>query len=169
MRRFLTLIALLGALGCGATAQVLAQDKAPDKAAATATATAPTAAPAADAKKPPEPNKGDTAWMIVATALVLMMSLPGLALFYGGLVRTKNMLSVLMQVFVVCSLLTVLWFVYGYSIAFTEGNAFFGGFDRLFLKGLTPDSTSATFSKGVVIPEYIYMVFQCTFAAITPC
>jgi Amt family ammonium transporter len=79
------------------------------------------------------------------------------------------MLSVLMQVFVVCSLLTVLWFVYGYSIAFTEGNAFFGGFDRLFLKGLTPDSTSATFSKGVVIPEYIYMVFQCTFAAITPC
>jgi len=98
-----------------------------------------------------------------------MMSIPGLALFYGGLVRTKNMLSVLMQVFVVCCLLTVLWFVYGYSIAFTEGNAFFGGFDRLFLKGLTPDSTSATFSKGVVIPEYIYMVFQCTFAIITPC
>jgi Amt family ammonium transporter len=90
-------------------------------------------------------------------------------LFYGGLVRTKNMLSVLMQVFVVCCLLTVLWFVYGYSIAFTEGNAFFGGFDRLFLKGLTPDSTSATFSKGVMIPEYIYMVFQCTFAIITPC
>src|SRR3982074_1471895 len=108
----------------------------------------PTLAWAADA--PPVPNKGDTAWMLTSTALVLLMSVPALALFYGGLVRTKNMLSVLMQVFVVFSLITVLWCVYGYSLAFTEGNAFFGGFDRLFLKGLTPDSTSATFSKGVV-------------------
>jgi Amt family ammonium transporter len=172
MRRFLTLMALFGALSFGTAAPASAQDKTADKPAAAAPAAIPAAAaatPAAEAKKPPEPNKGDTAWMIVATAFVLMMTIPGLALFYGGLVRTKNMLSVLMQVFVVCSLLTVLWFVYGYSIAFTEGNAFFGGFDRLFLKGLTPDSTAATFSKGVVIPEYIYMVFQCTFAAITPC
>ena len=174
MKRVLTILALIGAFGFGAGASVFAQDKAADKpvAAAPATAAAPAAtapAPAPAEAKKVEPNKGDTAWMIVATALVLMMSIPGLALFYGGLVRTKNMLSVLMQVFVVCCLLTVLWFVYGYSIAFTEGNAFFGGFDRLFLKGLTPDSTSATFSKGVVIPEYIYMVFQCTFAIITPC
>ena len=171
MKRLLTVFALIGAFSLGAASPVLAQDKAADKPAAAAAgpaAAAPAAPAPAEAKKP-EPNKGDTAWMIVATALVLMMSIPGLALFYGGLVRTKNMLSVLMQVFIVCSLLTVLWFVYGYSIAFTEGNAFFGGFDRLFLKGLTPDSTSATFSKGVVIPEYIYMVFQCTFAIITPC
>ena len=174
MKRVLTILALIGAFGFGTGTPAFAQDKAADKpvAAAPATAAAPAAtapAPAPAEAKKVEPNKGDTAWMIVATALVLMMSIPGLALFYGGLVRTKNMLSVLMQVFVVCCLLTVLWFVYGYSIAFTEGNAFFGGFDRLFLKGLTPDSTSATFSKGVVIPEYIYMVFQCTFAIITPC
>src|SRR6478672_4437285 len=174
MKRVLTILALIGAFGFGTGTPAFAQDKAADKpvAAAPATAAAPaatTAAPAPAEAKKVEPNKGDTAWMIVATALVLMMSIPGLALFYGGLVRTKNMLSVLMQVFVVCCLLTVLWFVYGYSIAFTEGNAFFGGFDRLFLKGLTPDSTSATFSKGVMIPEYIYMVFQCTFAIITPC
>ncbi len=170
MKKLLTLFALIGAMNFITLAPAVAQDKASDKPAAAAPAAAPAVAvPAAEAKKAPEPNKGDTAWMIVATALVLMMTIPGLALFYGGLVRTKNMLSVLMQVFVVCSLLTVLWFIYGYSIAFTEGNAFFGGFDRLFLKGLTPDSTSATFTKGVVIPEYIYMVFQCTFAAITPC
>ena len=177
MKRLLAVLALIGAFSFGTALPVVAQDKAAEKPAAEAPAAAapvaaaatPAAAPAATEAKKPEPNKGDTAWMIVATAFVLMMTIPGLALFYGGLVRTKNMLSVLMQVFVVCSLLTVLWFVYGYSIAFTEGNAFFGGFDRLFLKGLTPDSTSATFSKGVVIPEYIYMVFQCTFAAITPC
>jgi Amt family ammonium transporter len=181
MKRLLTILALVGAFSLGTAMPAAAQDKAADKPAAEApAAAAPAAAPAAPAAAAPaapapaeakklEPNKGDTAWMIVATAFVLMMTIPGLALFYGGLVRTKNMLSVLMQVFIVCSLLTVLWFVYGYSIAFTEGNAFFGGFDRLFLKGLTPDSTSATFSKGVVIPEYIYMVFQCTFAAITPC
>jgi Amt family ammonium transporter len=169
MKRLLILLALVGAFSIGTAMPVVAQDKPAEKSTAAAPATAPAAAPAATEVKKPEPNKGDTAWMIVATAFVLMMTIPGLALFYGGLVRTKNMLSVLMQVFVVCSLLTVLWFLYGYSIAFTEGNAFFGGFDRLFLKGLTPDSTSATFSKGVVIPEYIYMVFQCTFAAITPC
>ena len=123
----------------------------------------------ADTAAPPVPNKGDTAWMLISTALVLMMAVPGLALFYGGMVRAKNVLSVCMQVFVVFSLLSVLWAIYGYSVAFTQGNAFFGGFDRLFLKGLTADSVAATFSKGVYIPEYAYMAFQMTFAAITPC
>ena len=123
----------------------------------------------ADTAAPPVPNKGDTAWMLISTALVLMMAVPGLALFYGGMVRAKNVLSVCMQVFVVFSLLSVLWAIYGYSLAFTQGNAFFGGFDRLFLKGLTADSVAATFSKGVYIPEYAYMAFQMTFAAITPC
>jgi Amt family ammonium transporter len=112
--------------------------------------------------------------MITATVLVMLMTIPGLALFYGGLVRAKNMLSVLMQVFVTFSLITVLWCIYGYSLAFTEGNAFFGGFDRLFLGG-TFDSAkgefamAATFSKGVVVPELAFVAFQATFAAITCC
>jgi Amt family ammonium transporter len=114
------------------------------------------------------PNKGDTAWMMVSTLLVILMIVPGLALFYGGMVRVKNMLSVLMQVFVIFALIAVLWAIYGYSLVFTEGNAVIGGFDKLFLKGITPDSVAATFSKGVVIPEYVYVVFQLTFAAITP-
>jgi Amt family ammonium transporter len=117
----------------------------------------------------PVPNKGDTGFMYVATVLVTLMTIPGLALFYGGLVRQKNMLSVLMQVFVVFSLLAVLWALYGYSVAFTAGNPFFGSFDKAFLRGITPDSVAATFSKGVVIPEYVFVVFQLTFAAITPC
>jgi Amt family ammonium transporter len=116
----------------------------------------------------PAANKGDTAWMIVATVLVILMVIPGLALFYGGMVRAKNMLSMLMQVFVIFSMMALLWAIYGYSIAFTEGNAFFGGFSKLFLKGITPDSLAATFSKGVYVPEYIYVAFQLTFAAITP-
>ena len=132
-------------------------------AAAEKTAEAPAAAAA-----PPVPNKGDTAWMIMATVLVILMTLPGLALFYGGLVRTKNMLSILMQVMMVFSVITVLWVVYGYTLAFGGGGGFFGGFDKLFLKGVTPDSVAATFSKGVYIPEYIFIAFQCTFAAITP-
>jgi Amt family ammonium transporter len=137
--------------------------------AASAPAAATVAAPAAAATPAPVPNKGDTAWMIVATVLVLMMCVPGLGLFYGGMVRSKNMLSVLMQTFMITCVLGVLWAIYGYSIAFTQGStAFFGGFDRLFLHGLTPDSTAATYSKGVVIPEYIYMCFQLTFAVITP-
>ncbi|WP_196301998.1 ammonium transporter, partial [Ralstonia solanacearum] len=115
----------------------------------------------------PVPNKGDTAWLLVSTAFVILMTLPGLALFYGGLVRKKNMLSILMQCTGIFSLVMILWAVYGYSIAFTEGNAFFGGLDRLFLKGLTPDSVAATFSKGVVVPEYAYFAFQGAFAAIT--
>ncbi|MFM8340972.1 MAG: ammonia channel protein, partial [Methylomonas sp.] len=113
-------------------------------------------------------NKGDTAWMIVATLLVALMVIPGLALFYGGMVRAKNMLSVLMQVFVIFSLMAVLWAVYGYSVAFTEGNAFFGGLSKAFLSGITPDSMAATFTKTVYIPEYIYVAFQLTFAGITP-
>ena len=103
-----------------------------------------------------------------------MMSVPALALFYGGMVRSKNMLSVLMQVFVVFSLITVLWCVYGYSLAFTEGNAFFGGLDRLFLKGTFDAakgefSTAATFRKGTPLPELVFVAFQATFAAITVC
>jgi Amt family ammonium transporter len=119
----------------------------------------------------PVPNKGDTAWMIVATLLVLMMSIPGLALFYGGLVRSKNMLSVLSQVFMIVSLVSILWVTYGYSLTFTSGgslNDYVGGLSKAFLMGVTPESTAATFSNGVVIPEYIYMAFQMTFACITP-
>ncbi len=177
MRRFLSLVALCGVAFLATPS--MGQDKPAEPAAA---APAATAAPAVTAEAPaaaapaaapavaaPTPNKGDTAWMITATAFVILMTIPGLALFYGGMVRTKNSLSMLMQVFAVFALLSVLWAIYGYSIAFTEGNSFFGGFSRLFLKGVTPDSTVATFSKGVVIPEYIYIAFQCTFAAITPC
>jgi ammonium transporter, Amt family len=145
---------------------VLAADEpAAAPAAAVAAADAPAAAEAPAAA--PVPNKGDTAWMLISTALVILMTIPGLALFYGGLVRAKNMLSVLMQVFVIFSLISVLWVVYGYSVAFTGGSAFFGGFDKLFLLGITPDSIAATFSKGVVIPELVFVAFQATFAAIT--
>ncbi|WP_374482239.1 ammonium transporter [Zoogloea sp.] len=183
--------ALLTTLTVGFAGHALAQDKdapaaptaapavtAPAEASAAAKpAEAPAAAPAAAAEaKPaeaaaaapaPVPNKGDNAWLIVATALVIMMSIPGLALFYGGLVRAKNMLSVLLQVFTVFSLISVLWVLYGYSVAFTEGSAFFGGLDKVLLKGITPDSVAATFSKGVVISEFIYVAFQGAFAAIT--
>ena len=142
-----------------------------------ASAAAPTAAPASEAASAaaaPVANKGDVAWMIVATLLVIMMTVPGLALFYGGLVRSKNMLSVLMQVMVTFSLIVVLWFVYGYSLAFTEGNAFIGGFDRLFMKGVWDNvagtfAPAATFSKGVYIPEIVFAAFQATFAGITCC
>ncbi|MEO8751112.1 MAG: ammonium transporter [Casimicrobiaceae bacterium] len=182
MKKILVLLALLGSLGLATP--VLAQDKdkaapapaaaAPAAPAAAAPAAAAAAAPAATAAPAPTPNKGDVAWMLISTAFVLMMSVPALALFYGGMVRSKNVLSVLMQVFVVFSLITVLWCVYGYSLAFTEGNAFFGGFDRLFLKG-TFDSAkgefamAATFSKNTPIPELVYVAFQATFAAITVC
>jgi Amt family ammonium transporter len=115
----------------------------------------------------PTPDKGDTAWMMVSTLLVIMMAVPGLALFYGGMVRAKNVLSVFMQVFVVFSLLTVLWVIYGYSIAFNGPGEWVGDFSRLFLSGITADSNAATFTKGVVIPEYVFVVFQATFAAIT--
>ena len=146
---------------------------APADAAAPAAAVAAAAAPAADASAPVAvPNKGDTAWMMVSTLLVILMTVPGLALFYGGLVRSKNMLSVLMQVMVTFSLIVVLWFIYGYSLAFTEGGAFFGGWDRLFMKGIWDNAAgtfanAATFSKGVVIPEIVFAAFQATFAGIT--
>ncbi len=122
----------------------------------------------------PVPDKGDTAWMLTSTALVLLMSVPALALFYGGMVRSKNMLSVLMQVFVTFSLITVLWCVYGYSLAFTEGNSIIGGFGRLFLNGTFDASTGAfsmgaTFSKGTPMYELVFVAFQATFAAITCC
>jgi Amt family ammonium transporter len=140
--------------------------------AAAAAAAAP--APAADAAPAIVPNKGDTAWMMVSTILVILMTIPGLALFYGGLVRSKNMLSVLMQVMVTFSLIVVLWFLYGYSLAFTEGNDFIGGLDRLFMNGVWDNvagtfANAATFSKGVAIPEIVYAAFQATFAGITCC
>jgi len=125
---------------------------------------------AADAPAAPVPNKGDTAWMLISTVLVLLMTIPGLALFYGGLVRTKNMLSVLSQVFAIVALVAILWVVFGYSLAFTPSaiGDYVGGLDKLFLKGVTVDSVVATFSNGVVIPELVYVVFQMTFACITP-
>ena len=189
MKRAFSLIALTAALAFGGA--TFAQDKAAPAATAAPAAAAPaqagvqspsapaTTAPATPAAAPaaapaPTPNKGDVAWMLTATALVLLMSVPALALFYGGMVRSKNMLSMLMQVFVVFSLVSVLWCVYGYSLAFTEGNQFVGGFDRLFLKG-TFDSIkgefamAATFSKATPIPELIFVAFQATFAAITCC
>ena len=163
---------LLGLSLLTVTSAALAQTAAPAAPAAAATAAPAEASPAAEAAAPaaaPVPNKGDTAWMTVATLLVILMTIPGLALFYGGLVRSKNMLSVLMQVFVVTSMIYVLWVLYGYTAAFTGGNPFIGGFDKLFLKGITPDSVAATFSKGVVIPELSFVAFQATFAAITCC
>ncbi len=178
MKKWFTSLASAGLLlfAIGMTPIASADDAAPAAAAPTATApaaaAAPAAAPAAEAAPAtaaaaPVPDKGDTAWMMAATLLVIMMSIPGLALFYGGLVRSKNMLSVLMQVMMIFGLVVVLWFIYGYSLAFTEGGAFFGGFDRLFMKGMTPESVGATFSKGVVIPELVFACFQATFAAIT--
>ena len=171
MKKLLASLALGLGLLLGGTA-VMAQSPAPAAPVAEAKAAAPApaaAAPAAaaEAAPAPVPNKGDTAWMTVSTLLVILMTIPGLALFYGGLVRSKNMLSILMQVFVVTSLIYVLWALYGYSVAFTGGSPFFGGFDKLFLKGITPDSVAATFSKGVVIPEFSFFAFQATFAAIT--
>ena len=163
----------LAAAALGLSTGVLAQDAASAAAsavveAASAAASAPeAAASAAPAASAPVPNKGDTAFITIATALVVLMTIPGLALFYGGLVRSKNMLSVLMQVFVIFALISVLWVVYGYSLTFTAGNPFFGTLDKLFLKGVTPDSLGATFSKGVYLPELTFVAFQSTFAAIT--
>jgi ammonium transporter, Amt family len=192
MKKFISILSLLALVGFGTTQLSFAEDTAatatveavtdaavavdaavdaaaPAAAMPVADAAPVEAAPAEAAAAPaPTPNKGDTAWMIVATVLVLMMCVPGLGLFYGGMARQKNMLSILMQTFMITSVLGILWAIYGYSIAFTEGNGFFGGFGRAFLSGMTPDSNVATFSKGVVIPEYIYMCFQLTFAVITP-
>src|SRR4051812_6333351 len=179
MKRLFTWLAVMVCVAfAGAT---IAQDKPAAKAdnpAAEAAKDAKAAEPAKEEAKPaalaPVPNKGDVAWMLTSTALVLMMSVPALALFYGGVVRSKKTLSMLMQVFVVFSLVTVLWCIYGYSLAFTEGNAYFGGFDRLFLKGTFDPakgefSMAATFSKNTPLYELVYVAFQATFAAITCC
>ncbi len=174
MKKLIAVLALFGVLGFAGT-PASAQDKPAEAPAATAPATAPAAAPAAAsaaapaaAAPAPTANKGDTAWMLVATVLVILMTIPGLALFYGGMVRVKNTLSVLMQVYIVFAMCVVLWAIYGYSVAFTGGGSFFGGFDKLFLSGVNADSVGATFSKGVVIPEYVFIAFQATFAGITP-
>ncbi len=127
---------------------------------------APMIAAAQDAAAP-VPDKGDTAWMLVSTLLVIMMAVPGLALFYGGMVRAKNVLSISMQVFVVFSLCTVLWIIYGYSLALNGPGAYIGDLSRLFLSGIDANSNAATFTAGVVIPEYVFVAFQATFAAIT--
>ena len=113
-------------------------------------------------------DKGDTTWMLISSALVLLMSIPALALFYGGLVRTKNMLSLLMQVFMIVSVAALVWVTYGYSLSFTSGNAFIGGFSKIFLQGVNTTTFAATFSNNVYIPEYAFVVFQMTFACITP-
>ena len=186
MRKLLASLAaslVVGLAAFGFADLALAQDAASAPAAAASMAAMPAAAaaPAAAASEAapaaaaqPVPNKGDTAWMMVSTVLVILMTIPGLALFYGGLVRSKNMLSVLMQVFVTFSMIVVLWFIYGYSLAFTEGNAFIGGFDRFMMKGVWDNAAgtfanAATFSKGVYIPEIVFAAFQATFAAITCC
>ncbi len=169
MKRFLSILLTACCLGLGGGA--LAEEKAATPAVSAPAAVAAVAAAAAPAEAAPVaapvPNKGDTAWMTVATVLVILMTIPGLAMFYGGLVRAKNMLSVLMQVFVIFSLISVLWALYGYTLAFGGGGAFYGGLDKLFLKGITIDSVAATFSKGVVISELTFVAFQATFAAIT--
>jgi Amt family ammonium transporter len=155
MFRLLAIVLLLGGL-FGADVS-FAQDAAPMDA-APAEAAAPTA------------DKGDTAWMLVSTILVILMTLPGLALFYGGLVRVKNMLSVLTQVFALFCMIAILWVIYGYSVAFTDGgglNSFFGGLSKMFLAGVGPDALAETFTQGVFIPELAFVAFQLTFAAIT--
>jgi len=114
-------------------------------------------------------DKGDVTWMMTASALVLFMTVPGLALFYGGLVRSKNMLSVMMQTTMIAAVVMIVWVLYGYSFAFGGSTSpFWGGLGKLFLAGVTPDSTAATFTDGVVLPEYVFIAFQMTFAAITP-
>ena len=145
--------------------------EAPAEAAAVeaATETVATAAATEEAAAEPAPtvDKGDVAWMLTSTLLVLLMVVPGLALFYGGMVRSKNVLSVLVQVAVVFSLMVVLWIVYGYSLAFSGEGAWIGNFDKLFLKGVTIDTLAATFTEGVALPEYVFLGFQATFAGIT--
>ena len=163
MRYIFAVFALLGALGLGSgfSSSAWAEEK------AVVVASVVPAAEAVAAVAPAVLSKADNAWIMVCAALVILMSIPGLALFYGGLVRSKNMLSVLMQVFVTFSLISVLWVVYGYSIAFTEGGSFFGTLDKFLLNGVTVDSLGATFSKGVSISELTFVIFQGAFAAIT--
>jgi Amt family ammonium transporter len=174
IKKLPTLLAL-GLLWLACTGAALAQDAAPAAApaaaevtaAAQAVAAAPQAAAAETPAAKPTPHKGDVAWMMVATLLVVMMVIPGLALFYGGLLRSKNTLSALMQVIVVFSLVMVLWAVYGYSLAFGGEGLIIANLDKAFLAGITMESVSDTFTAGVVIPELIFVAFQATFAGIT--
>lgn len=160
--KFSSNIARVGALSAALLAPVVAF----------AQEAAPAAADAAAAAAPAMTmDKGDNTWMLVSTVLVLLMTIPGLALFYGGLVRAKNMLSVLMQVFMITAVVMIIWVTYGYSLAFTDGgslNSFVGGFSKAFLAGVTPSSLAETFTKGVAIPELTFICFQMTFACITP-
>jgi ammonium transporter, Amt family len=168
------LMGVAGSIGAAFAAfPAWAQDAAANvaEAATNATAAVAEAAPAAAAAFTPTAdmvNKGDTAWMLTSSVLVLMMSVPALALFYGGLVRTKNMLSVLMQVFMIVCIAALVWVGWGYSMAFTSGNPFIGSFDKIFLKGVDASTLAATFSNGVYLPEYVFIIFQMTFACITP-
>ncbi len=187
MKKLIALLALFGA--CSLAAPAIAQDKpaapaaaapaasAPAAAPAAAPAVAPAAAPAPAAPTAPELvdngkiNSGDTAWMLTSTALVLLMTIPGLALFYGGMVRKKNVLATLMQSFAITCLVTVIWVIAGYSLAFTPGSEFIGGMSRFFLSGMTymKEANKVTVSHlGVTVPESVYMMFQMTFAIITP-
>jgi len=167
---FLLGLSLLGAGSLSlAQAPAASEPVAATAAAEPAAAPAPAAAASAPAEAPaaapvPKLDSGDTAWMLTSTLLVILMTIPGLALFYGGLARAKNMLSVLVQVFVIFALISVLWAIYGYSLTFGGEGQFFGGLDKLFLKGITPDTLSTLL---VTIPEYVFVAFQSTFAAIT--
>lgn len=183
MNKWLASLGLILSLGLAApvwaeepaaapVAEAVAEQMAPVEEAMPVEAAAPAAAEAAPAEeaKAPVPDKGDTTWMMVSTLLVILMIVPGVALFYGGLVRAKNMLSVLTQVMAIFCLISVLWAVYGYSLAFGDGggmNWAIGDLSKMFLAGITGDSTAATFTDGVVIPEFTFVAFQLTFAAIT--
>lgn len=184
MKNLLSILSLVAFMGAGAIAtssiayaedmveaaeeMVDAADTAMEEAVAEVIEAAPTEAAVEEAAVVETVDKGDTAWMMVATLLVILMTVPGLALFYGGLVRSKNMLSILMQVLVVFSLISVAWAVYGYSLAFGSGEGLIvGDLGKLFLSGVTMDSLAATFTDGVMIPEMIFIAFQCTFAGIT--
>ena len=161
MKHILSMLALLGAVTLGAPAwaeEPAAASVAVEAVAAVAEVAAEAAAPATVVEK------GDVSWIMTSTLLVLFMALPGLALFYGGLVRAKNMLSVLMQVMVVFSLISILWVAYGYSLAFTEGSPYIGSLSKLFLSGVSVDSLADTFTDNVKLPEYAFIAFQCTFA-----
>ncbi|SDK70585.1 ammonium transporter [Methylophilus rhizosphaerae] len=169
MKKILSVLSLVALMGLAATPVTYAEETVTETVTIEQTA-APEAAPAAEAapaeaaaaEAPATLDVGNTAFMIIATVLVILMTIPGLALFYGGLVRQKNMLSVLMQVFVVFSLISVLWAAYGYSLAFSEGNMIIGGLSKAFLSGITTESLSGT------IPEYVFLTFQMIFAALTP-
>src|SRR6266446_656009 len=178
MKNLLARLALLGSIAAfvAVASSAFAQDKPPAPAAAPAAAAPATAAPAAAAPAVPkcgdkgfDCNKGDVSWMMTSTAFVLLMTVPGLALFYAGMARTRNALSTVMQSFSIFCVVAVLWVIYGYSVAFTAGSGpFWGSLDKLFMLGEDPaTAVAATFSKGQYLPDFVYCMFQLTFAAIT--